>query len=83
MLKLRETAITVTEETWPKRHILCWRSTVLGWAVSCQTEMVPSLPAVMSVRESAKTAVDIWDWWRCSKWPHCWGLRGVMLATEG
>lgn len=58
MLNDRDTVRTVIGERWPKRVPAGCKSTDLLPEVNVQMETVQSLPAVTSVRESAKIAQD-------------------------
>lgn len=60
VLNERDTARTVIGERWPNRVPAGCRSTDLLPDVYVQIETVQSLPAVTSVRESAKMAHDSW-----------------------
>lgn len=63
----RDTASTVTGVRCPNSEPVGCRSTDLLVDVNVHAETVQSVPDVISVRESAKIALDSWPICRCSK----------------
>lgn len=55
-----EIASVITGVSWPKRHVLGWRSTVFEVEMTDHTDIVQSTPAVIRVRESANRAHESW-----------------------